>query len=112
MRRYFTPVRIDFPGAFSLAASRFFRGILFLQNLRRKGSFLSPYFLILPVLRLREQLAGTLPGELLQHLSNHFDVIGDIAILTLPPELLPYKLLIAAAIITNRRNIYTASTKP
>lgn len=62
-------------------------------------------------MRLREQLAGTLPGELLQHLSNHFNVIGDIAILTLPPELLPYKQLVAAAIITNRRNIYTVLNK-
>ncbi|HUH78702.1 MAG TPA: hypothetical protein VLY83_02270 [Methanoregula sp.] len=58
-------------------------------------------------MKLREALAGTIPEEALRHLSNHFDVIGDVAVLSLPPPLEPYKKTVAAAITANRRNIYT-----
>ena len=62
-------------------------------------------------MKLRDVLSGILPEEALRHVSNHFDVIGDIAIVSLPPELAGYKKLIAAAIVTNRRNIYTVLNK-
>jgi len=64
-----------------------------------------PYIPVL--MKLTEVLAGTIPDDALSHLSNHFDVIGDIAILTVPPELSAYKKAIASAIVTNRKNIYT-----
>ncbi len=62
-------------------------------------------------MKLNELLAGTIPEEALKALSNHFDVIGDVAILSLPQELSPYKKAIASAIVTNRRNIYTVLNK-
>jgi len=62
-------------------------------------------------MKLKDVLSGTLPEEALRHVSNHFDVIGDIAIISLPPELSDYKKVIAAAIITHRRNIYTVLNK-
>ena len=62
-------------------------------------------------MKLTEVLAGTIPEDALNHLSDHFDVIGDIAILAIPTELTPYKQDIASAIVTNRRNIYTVLNK-
>ena len=62
-------------------------------------------------MKLKTLLAGTIPEEALGRLSNHFEVIGDIAILTLPPELGLYKKVVAAAILANRRNIYTVLSK-
>ncbi len=62
-------------------------------------------------MKLRDLLAGTIPGDALSHLSNHFEVIGDIAILALHPGLEPYKKAVAAAILANRRNIYTVLNK-
>lgn len=65
-----------------------------------------------PVLmKLTEVLAGTIPDDAIAHLSDHFDVIGDIAILAIPPGLSAYKKAIAAAVVTNRRNIYTVLNK-
>ena len=56
---------------------------------------------------LKDQLAGTIPAELLQELSDHFEVIGDVAVISLPPGLLPYSDEIARAIILRRHNILT-----
>ena len=56
---------------------------------------------------LQDQLAGKLPGDLLPYVSDHFEVIGDIAILVIPPELEPHKFTIADAILSRRRNILT-----
>jgi tRNA (guanine37-N1)-methyltransferase len=73
------------------------------------------FYFRLPVypvqMKLGEVLAGTIPEDKLSRLSNHFDVVGDIAILTIPPELSEYKQAIASAIVTNRRNIYTVLNK-
>jgi tRNA (guanine37-N1)-methyltransferase len=60
---------------------------------------------------LRDQLAGKLPEELLPHVSDHFEVIGDIAVLVIPPELEPCKFTIADAILSRRRNIITVLAK-
>ena len=60
---------------------------------------------------LRKQLSGVLPADALPYVSDHFDVIGDIAVLSLPVELEPYKQAIAESIVLNRKNIYTVLNK-
>ncbi len=60
---------------------------------------------------LKEQLRGIIPKEALNSISNHFEVIGDIAIISIPPELSDFKPVIAQEIITHRRNIYTVLNK-
>jgi tRNA (guanine37-N1)-methyltransferase len=60
---------------------------------------------------LRDQLAEKIPEDLLPYVSDHFEVIGDIAVLCIPPELKPYKFMIADAILSRRRNIITVLNK-
>ncbi len=60
---------------------------------------------------LKEQLKDHLPGEVLSSLSDHFDVIGEIAVLSLPEELIMYRHVIADAIISRRRSIRTVLNK-
>ena len=62
-------------------------------------------------MQLREQLSGTVPDSILYHLSNRFDVIGDIAVLHLRQELWDYRHAIASAIISSRRTIKTVINK-
>lgn len=62
-------------------------------------------------MRLKDQLAEILPAELVPYLSNHFEVIGDIGIIALPPELDPFKETIAQAIVTRRKNLATILNK-
>ena len=40
---------------------------------------------------LKEQLRDTIPGEALSYLSDRFDIIGEIAVLSLPEELNSYR---------------------
>ena len=56
---------------------------------------------------LRDQLAGKIPSGLLPHVSDHFEVIGDVAVLGVPAELEPYKQTLAQAIVSRRKNITT-----
>jgi tRNA (guanine37-N1)-methyltransferase len=60
---------------------------------------------------LKEQLRGIIPDRALCHLSDHFDVTGDIAVLSLSPNLSGYRQEIAHAIISRRRNIKTVLNK-
>jgi len=60
---------------------------------------------------LKEQLRDTLPGEALSSLSDRFDIIGEIAVLSLPEELSPYRHIIADAVISRRRTIRTVLNK-
>jgi len=60
---------------------------------------------------LKDQLAGIIPDRALFHLSDHFDVIGDVAVLSLSPYLFGYKETIAHAIISRRRTIKTVLNK-
>ena len=60
---------------------------------------------------LKEQLRGSIPNQALCSISDHFDVIGDIAIISVPQELSLYKQIIAQEIISNRKNIYTVLNK-
>jgi tRNA (guanine37-N1)-methyltransferase len=60
---------------------------------------------------LRDQLAGKIPSDLLPYVSDHFEVIGDVAVLSIPAELEPYKLALAQAIVSRRKNIATVLKK-
>jgi tRNA (guanine37-N1)-methyltransferase len=60
---------------------------------------------------LKEQLRPIIPPDRIGYLSNHFDVIGEIALLHLPPELLPYKKVIADAVCEHNRHIKTVINK-
>jgi tRNA (guanine37-N1)-methyltransferase len=60
---------------------------------------------------LRDQLAGRLPAKVLPYVSDHFEVIGDVAVLAMPAELEPYKETIAEAIVSRRKNIVTVLNK-
>lgn len=60
---------------------------------------------------LREQLRGISPDQALSGISDHFEVIGDIAVISVPQELSEYKPVIAREIISRRRNIYTVLNK-
>jgi tRNA (guanine37-N1)-methyltransferase len=62
-------------------------------------------------MRLKEQLKELVPSSRWTSLSNHFEVIGDIAIITIPPELEDDKHLIAETIRDQRRNIKTVLNK-
>ena len=63
------------------------------------------------IMGLKEQLRGSIPDHELCHLSDHFDVIGDVAVLSLSPVLSEYRENIARAIISRRRNIKTVLNK-
>ncbi len=55
---------------------------------------------------LREALTESVPAELLKKV-RAFDIIGDIAVLRLPDELLPYRKTIAEGVMRVQKNIKT-----
>ncbi len=65
----------------------------------------------LPLMSLRKLLAGIIPDEKQRYIRDHFDVIGDIAVVTIPPALEEFKEEIALAVISLRRNIRTVLAK-
>ena len=60
---------------------------------------------------MKEKLAGVVPEEILAHLSSRFHVVGDIAILSIDPELDGYKELIASALLDQCSNVHTVFNK-
>jgi tRNA (guanine37-N1)-methyltransferase len=62
-------------------------------------------------MRLKEKLHGVVPEECLSELSNRFHVIGNIAILSLAPELESYKKEIAEAVLSSGKSIHTVLSK-
>jgi tRNA (guanine37-N1)-methyltransferase len=62
-------------------------------------------------MRLREQLKGIIPEDDLARLSNRFHVVGDIAIISVHPEMEIYKVDIAETIVSRHRNIRTVLNK-
>ena len=62
-------------------------------------------------MRLRERLKGIIPEDDLARLSNRFHVVGDIAIVSVPPEMEIYKMDIAKTIVSGHRNIRTVLNK-
>jgi tRNA (guanine37-N1)-methyltransferase len=59
----------------------------------------------------KDYCAHRIPLSKQRYLSNRFDVIGNIAIITIHPELEHHKHIIAEAILTERRNITTVLNK-
>ena len=53
------------------------------------------------VMGLKEQLKDIIPEQALSSLSDRFDVIGDIAVLSLPEELNDIAMIIADAVISS-----------
>jgi tRNA (guanine37-N1)-methyltransferase len=62
-------------------------------------------------MRLTEKLQGVVPEKCLGRLSDGFHVIGDIAILSLAPELFSYKNEIAGAVLSSCNSIHTVLNK-
>lgn len=60
---------------------------------------------------LKDQLAEILPAGVVPYVSNHFEVIGDIAVIAVPAGLEPWKHRIAQAIVSRRKNISTVLNK-
>jgi tRNA (guanine37-N1)-methyltransferase len=59
----------------------------------------------------RDQLAGKIPADLLPYVSDHFEVIGNVAVLVIPAVLEPYKNTLAQSIVARRKNIATVLNK-
>ena len=60
---------------------------------------------------IMQTLEGELPPHFLASLPKALDVIGDIAIIEIPPELKPYEKLIGQAIQKTHKNIKTVLAK-
>ena len=60
---------------------------------------------------LRSDCDGIVPAPLLPLVPGRFDVIGDIAVVSLPDPLMPYSSGIASAILNRRRSIRTIARK-
>lgn len=56
-------------------------------------------------------LENLLPPQSLDSLPHALDVIGDIAIIKIPPEIKTYKSLIGEAILSTRKNVRTVLAK-
>jgi tRNA (guanine37-N1)-methyltransferase len=63
------------------------------------------------IMGLRDQVKGIIPDNARCSLSGHFNVIGDIAVLSLPLEVSVYARIIARAIISRHHNIRTVLNK-
>ena len=64
-----------------------------------------------PIETLMHALENRLPPHLLKNVPQAIDIIGDIAIFEIPPELKPYENAIGGAILQTHRNIRTALAK-
>lgn len=62
-------------------------------------------------MQLRERLKEIIPEDDLTRLSNRFNIVGDIAIVSIPPELEIYKMDIAKTMVSGHRNIKTVLNK-
>ncbi len=60
---------------------------------------------------LKTTLKEVIPDNALKLLSGRFEVIGDIAIIQIPPGCLPYKEEIADAVFSIRKNVRTVLQK-
>jgi len=59
----------------------------------------------------KDLLSGSVPENLLSLLTGHFEVIGSVAIVVIPPALEDYKFSIANAILSHRHSIKTVLNK-
>ncbi len=51
-------------------------------------------------MNLRDQMSGTIPDPLLHLTPKRFDIIGDVAVISIPPELDDFKDEIAKTIVS------------
>lgn len=65
----------------------------------------------LPVETLTQALQDKLPPDLLANIPQAFDIIGDIVVIDIPPQLKPYQNLIGEAILQTQKNIQTVLAK-
>lgn len=72
------------------------------KRLMKRGEYGKP---------LSAELAGKLAPAELDELVKSFDMIGDIAVIEIPPSLAKKQRLIACAIMKNHRNIKTVAKK-
>ncbi|EHQ34708.1 class I SAM-dependent methyltransferase [Methanoplanus limicola] len=59
----------------------------------------------------KSRLKGKVPDEVLEGISGRFDVVGDIAVLSLPECAEPYAGCIAGAVCDSRKNVRTVLNK-
>ncbi|MFA4876804.1 MAG: RsmD family RNA methyltransferase [Methanoregula sp.] len=59
----------------------------------------------------RDQLTGHIPDNLLSCLHGHYDVIGSVAVLSVPACLEDYRQVIADALLSHRHSIKTVLNK-
>ena len=62
-------------------------------------------------MNLREQMQGIIPDSLLPLVPNRFDIIGDLVVISIPPELDDYKTVIAKNIVLQHGNIKNVLNK-
>jgi tRNA (guanine37-N1)-methyltransferase len=60
---------------------------------------------------LKRLLEGTVPDSLLHEIPTSYDVIGNIAIVSIPSSCNPYRQDIALAIMAHRRNVKTVLSR-
>jgi tRNA (guanine37-N1)-methyltransferase len=60
---------------------------------------------------LKRLLEGTVPDSLLHEIPTSYDVIGDIAIVSVPPSCRPFRQDIALAVMAQRRNVKTVLSR-
>jgi tRNA (guanine37-N1)-methyltransferase len=60
---------------------------------------------------LKDELRDNVPNRAMHRFSDHFNVIGNIAVLSLPPEFSIYAPTIARTIISRRHNLRTVLNK-
>jgi tRNA (guanine37-N1)-methyltransferase len=60
---------------------------------------------------LKDELKDTIPSPAIRLFSDHFNVIGNIAVFSLSPELSQYAPIIARTLISRRHNLRTVLNK-
>ena len=65
----------------------------------------------LPPENLTQALQDKLPPELLAIVPQAFDIIGDIVVIDIPPQLKPYQNTIGEAILQTQKNVTTVLAK-
>ena len=59
----------------------------------------------------KDLLSGSVPEHQLSALTGHYDVIGSVAIIVIPPALEEYKFVVADALLSHRHSIKTVLNK-
>ncbi|KQC14416.1 MAG: hypothetical protein APR56_03805 [Methanosaeta sp. SDB] len=60
---------------------------------------------------LRDELCGIVPDEMLDEAPSHYSLVGDVAIISIPPTLEGQKKTIGEAIISRHKNVKTVLNK-